>query len=52
MDEYKKPYCILFNSITDALENIEHQRFCDAQKVLKQAQVQAEEVFISTDGKE
>lgn len=44
MNEYEKPYKILFNSITNALEQ-------DDAKIIKEililAQIEAEEAFIS-----
>lgn len=59
MDKYKKPYLILFNAITDTIENLENiiKEF-DTQdivlkvlekeiKTLKLAQINAEEAFIS-----
>lgn len=59
MDEYKKPYLILFNSITDTIKNLENTIIeLDMQdtilkvleneiKTLKSAQANAEEAFIS-----
>ena len=46
MDEYKKPYLILFNGITDALEKIDLQDYDRAKEILIQAQQEAEEAFI------
>lgn len=59
MDEYKKPYLILFNSITYTIKNLENIIIeLDMQdtilkvleneiKTLKSAQANAEEAFIS-----
>ena len=46
MDEYKKPYLILFNRITDALEKMDWQDYENAKEILIQAQREAEEAFI------
>lgn len=43
MSEYEKPYKILFNAITDAL-NEEDAKM--ARKILTIAQIEAEEAFI------
>lgn len=60
MNEYKNPYFLLFNSITDTIERLEsimkefdtHDTILKAlQKeinTLKSAQINAEELFIST----
>ncbi len=47
MDEYKAPYLILFNGITDALEMIDRQDIEHAKELLIQVQQKAEEAFIS-----
>ena len=59
LDKYKKPYLILFNSITDTIKNLENTIIeLDMQdtilkvleneiKTLKSAQANAEEAFIS-----
>ena len=41
---YKKMYLLLFNAITDALETND---FSKAEIILKQAQIDAEEIYIS-----
>ena len=46
MDEYKKPYLILFNRITDALEKMDRQDYDSAKEMLIQAQQEAEKAFI------
>ncbi len=46
MEEYKKPYLILFNGVTDALKKIDQQDYGSAKGILIQAQQEAEEAFI------
>ena len=48
-DEYKKPYGILFNGITDALAALEEYNFGQVKTCLIKAQQMAEEAFISGD---
>ena len=43
MNEYKKPYYILFNACTDALAALEEQDFGRAGRLLRRAQADAEE---------
>lgn len=45
--DYKKPYLILFNGITDAIHAMEELDFGRAKRTLKYAQYEAEEAFIS-----
>ena len=47
MDEYKQPYLILWGAIEDAVSAIAAQNFGLAAELLKQAQVNAEEAYIS-----
>ena len=47
MDEYKKPYFVLFNSLTDIAEEIEKQNYGRAKQLIEEAQQQAEEMYIS-----
>ena len=47
MSEYQKPYYILFNSITDAIGEIEKMNYGMAKNFLLLAQMRAEEAFIS-----
>ena len=47
MDEYKKPYLTLFNSVTDALEALERQNYGTAKEILIHGQQTAEEIFIN-----
>ena len=49
-DEYKRPYLILFNFITDALAEIEQNNFGKAHDILVAAQCTAEEAFLSAGG--
>ena len=49
-DEYKKTYLLLFNAITDALLQIEHNNYGKAHDLLIAAQYAAEEAFISAGG--
>ena len=46
-DEYKKPYHILFNGVTDALAALEECNYGTVKALLIQAQQQAEEAYIS-----
>ena len=47
-DEYKKPYHILFNGVTDALAALEDCNYGTVKVLLIQAQQQAEEAYISS----
>ena len=47
MSEYKKPYYILMNSITEAISEIEKMNYGMAKNFLLLAQMRAEEAFIS-----
>ena len=44
---YRKLYFILFNTITDALQEIEKMNFGTAAELLRKAQMDAEEKYIS-----
>lgn len=46
MDEYKRPYTILWNGITYAIEAIEFMNYGTAEELLKKAQQNAEEAYI------
>lgn len=46
MNEYKKPYVVLFNAITDALVQIDCLEIIKAKNILIKAQLEAEEEFI------
>ena len=45
---YKKLYFRLFNAMTQALEELGRGNNNGAKRILEQAQIQAEELFIST----
>mgnify|MGYP004505299755 FL=1 len=47
MEDYKKLYTLLFNAITDALEQLAEGRVPQAQEMLTTAQQDAEELFLS-----
>ena len=47
MDEYKKPYLILFGKLADAIEAIEKCNFGQAKEILIKAQNDAEEEYIN-----
>ena len=49
MPDYEKMYHLLFNAITDALEQIEQQNFGSAKDLLIAAQQKAEEIYISAE---
>mgnify|MGYP005840222205 CR=1 FL=1 len=49
MPDYEKMYHLLFNAITDALEQIEKQNFGSAKDLLIAAQQKAEEIYITTE---
>ncbi len=49
MEEYKKMYLLLFNAITDALEQMEQQNYGTAKDLLIAAQQQAEEIYITAE---
>ena len=44
---YEKMYHLLFNAITDALAQIEKQKYGDAKSTLIAAQQKAEEMYIT-----
>ena len=50
MDEYKRPYLALFNRLTDILEALEEKDYGKAEFMVRPAQQEAEERFISQDG--
>ena len=45
-DIYKKLYYMMFNEITDALEELENQNFGVAKGILRNAQLKAEELYL------
>ena len=46
MPDYKKMYLFLFNAVTDALAELEHQNPGRAALVLQKAQADTEEMYI------
>ena len=49
MPDYDKMHHLLFNAITDALEQIEQQNFGSAKDLLIAAQQEAEEIYMSAE---
>ena len=49
MIDFGKMYFLLFNKITDALKEIENCNYGQATKILKIAQVEAEEIYLSSE---
>ena len=47
MSDYKTMYFHLFNRITDALRALEQQNYGQAEALLKQAQQEGEEAYIT-----
>ena len=48
MENYAKLYHLLFNAITDALEQMNVQNFGSAKETLVSAQQKSEELYITT----
>ena len=46
MTDYQKPYFVLFNAITDALEEMGHLDLSGAARLLQAAQARAEEIIL------
>jgi|GEM_PF-332681 len=46
MDDYKQMYLVLFNSVTDALDDLHRQDCAGAARRLAQAQCRTEELFL------
>lgn len=46
MEIYQKMYHQLFNAVTDALAELERQNFGTAADLLRQAQINSEELFL------
>ena len=46
MPDYQKMYLLLFNTITDALEEMKNQNYGEAAALLCKAQSDAEDVYI------
>lgn len=49
MQDYQKLYLLLFNAITDALEELDMLHFQKVREILETAQQEAEELYISTE---
>ena len=47
MDEYKKPYLLLFHGCEAAIRALEKQNYGQARELLIQAEQAAEEAFLS-----
>ncbi|MCI8398893.1 MAG: hypothetical protein HFF90_05780 [Oscillibacter sp.] len=45
---YKKMYYTLFNAITRALEDMSNREYEEAERALKKAQQEAEEIYIES----
>lgn len=48
MANYKKMYKTLFNAVTDAIEHLHYGNVLNAEVVLKQAQLDCEEIYLQT----
>ena len=48
-EEYKKPYLILFNGISRALEEVEQMNFGTVRAILEAAQRDAEEAYLEAE---
>ena len=46
---YKKMYLILFNAVTDAIQNIDQKNYGKATEILVKGQQDAEDIFIETE---
>ena len=49
MPDYEKMYHLLFNAITDALNQLEAQNYSDVKDALISAQQKAEEIYITAE---
>ena len=47
--DYKKPYLILFNGITDALDSLDRMNFGKVRNILMDAQQEAEEAYLNSE---
>lgn len=52
MENYKKMYFGLFNAVSDAIIAIEEQNYGTAKRILVQAQLAAEELYLSGENNE
>ena len=46
MADYEKMYYLLFNAVTDSLRQMEAMNFGTAAEILKQAQMECEEMYM------
>ena len=44
---WKEPYLLLFNRITDAIEELKKRNYGSAEEILKKAQEEAENVYMA-----
>ena len=49
MNKYQEMYYILFNAITDAINQMEDNKFCKALEILILAQQKTEEMYITAE---
>ena len=49
MVDYQKMYTILFNAITDAIENIQQRNYGNAEELLVRTQQETEELYIDAE---
>ena len=49
MADYEKLYQLLFNAVTDALEQLEARNYREAGETLRAAQEEAEEMYMETE---
>ena len=49
MEKYKEMYLLLFNAITDTLEQMEKQNYGSAKEALITVQQKAEEIYMSAE---
>lgn len=49
MPDYQKMYSILFNAISDGLEELDNLNIGSAKKIFKEAQARTEELYMSQD---
>ena len=47
MPDYQKMYLLLFNAITDALKEMENLNYGEAAELLRKAQSDSEDIYIS-----
>lgn len=52
MAQYQKMYTVMFNAISDALEEIDKLNVGRAQEILRDAQSRTEEIYVSREEEE